>query len=725
MIELDPVVAAFAAVLFHILLWLARSRWRPMFVLASIFLFLSFLSRAQSLPLAGSLHWLRLYMVLLILVLALFSRERVWRFGRLAWAMLLPIGFYAFAAGWSMQPVNASLNKGLVLVVLVAGMVTARSTASREPFARELHPLLFGFAAICAAVVWYLLSFRVVLRQGRLRPFEMNPNVFGMAMSTAVLLCAAVALNSRRRSWRLAAVALAAVAVPLLVLTGSRSGVGAVVIGGAFLALPAVRRPKTFLAVVFAAGIALITTSALIEDRRSVERLGTTPFKGRLVLWEEDLRLVAEAPVFGRGWIATQRQSGRFATRNAHSIYLQVLVESGGVGLVALLCGAALVTAWGWQVRERGSATTVYAAFALLYAVLARGVGMSVALLASMDTFLLGFAVGLLDRERIRSLAPGRSPRPVRAAAERPPRVKAWSNVVDGTSPEEFEEVREVGARPVPGVISRSRTDAERPRRPGPQVRWAADQVRARLPMPAQLDEATLRELTAVARGLSPLLDGLEGQRLLDMGGPTARTGVLAELGFACSAVDYLDDLGRRDPGERAEFERYAAEAGIGFRIPLPPDSFDVVAALAVLERLHYSPRELLNAMGEHLRPGGLLVIATTNAVSSRKRLAVAAGRSGQPSAEALFHCDGVWRGHVREYTVGEVRYLCEQAGFELVRCTTFERTDAAPGLFESVVGLLIPGLRSGILAIARKPEWWAPAQADRAALEPLSPGGP
>ena len=79
-----------------------------------------------------------------------------------------------------------------------------------------------------------------------------------------------------------------------------------------------------------------------------------------------------------------------------------------------------------------------------------------------------------------------------------------------------------------------------------------------------------------------------------------------------------------------------------------------------VIEHLHQSPRDILNSAGAYLKPDGLLVVVMPNAVNLRKRISVALGRSNYTPARGFFENEGVWRGHVREYTFQETNQILQ-----------------------------------------------------------------
>lgn len=160
------------------------------------------------------------------------------------------------------------------------------------------------------------------------------------------------------------------------------------------------------------------------------------------------------------------------------------------------------------------------------------------------------------------------------------------------------------------------------------------------------------------------------------------------------------------------------------------PDTgeYDVVLFLAVIEHLHESPRAVLTGIHRLLRPGGHLVITTPNHAWLRTRLRLLLGHS------ANHPLDQWWRspffGHVREYTLPELRQILEWSGFQVRRATIGNWLHVAsriPGrngspdrwttrfLLNSparvavaaslLITALVPSLRYTMLAIGRRPE--------------------
>jgi len=251
--------------------------------------------------------------------------------------------------------------------------------------------------------------------------------------------------------------------------------------------------------------------------------------------------------------------------------------------------------------------------------------------------------------------------------------------------------------------------------------------VEREFPFKGYLDSICYHEVKVILGALELFLPEFEGLKLLDVGsGPMDKTALLQKMGFKCSAVDDLGDPWHKLDGKTEAIVNFGRRMGIDFysqndedfTIPFEFNYFDVVTSMAVIEHLHESPRLILNSMGNHLKPGGYLVIVMPNSVNLRKRISVFMGRSNYVPIDDLFYSLGSYRGHVREYTLAETKYICETAGFQVVHADTFEHIaygNLPRGLREIylLAGKIIRGFRSEIIVIARKPQDWEPLEED------------
>jgi len=210
-------------------------------------------------------------------------------------------------------------------------------------------------------------------------------------------------------------------------------------------------------------------------------------------------------------------------------------------------------------------------------------------------------------------------------------------------------------------------------------------EVKSELPFPDIFDSTaeTVKEIATVVQVLKP-----EGGRLLDIGcGALDKTTVLQKMGYESFGCDDFQDPWHRQQKNLDPILEYANKCGVqvqvqgdDYVIPWDEGSFDVILMVNVIEHLHESPRKFLNSAGSYLREGGLFVVVMPNSVNLRKRLAVAMGRSNYTPARGFFENDGVWRGHVREYTLRETSQILEGR----VRCP--QKTDL-PRDGEATVG--------------------------------------
>lgn len=100
--------------------------------------------------------------------------------------------------------------------------------------------------------------------------------------------------------------------------------------------------------------------------------------------------------------------------------------------------------------------------------------------------------------------------------------------------------------------------------------------------------------------------------------------------------------------------------------LDFPPSSFDVITTFGSFEHWHNSPRKMLAQVVECLAPNGLFVLGTVNAVNLRKRLYMPFGRVQWSSMEDWYETE-TFRGHVREPSVADIRYVTADMGLREV----------------------------------------------------------
>lgn len=160
----------------------------------------------------------------------------------------------------------------------------------------------------------------------------------------------------------------------------------------------------------------------------------------------------------------------------------------------------------------------------------------------------------------------------------------------------------------------------------------------------------------------------------------------LSVFGPVCKAygmdVTLIDDFGGGGGVEHGRPESGTPLLGVfqkqfGLRIvredflerplPVPDASADVVTCFHSLEHWHHSPKRLFKDIVRILKPGGILVIATPNAVNLRKRVFVLLGKSNLPTLHDWYETgDPVYRGHIREPVIKDLQRLMEWNGLKV-----------------------------------------------------------
>lgn len=215
------------------------------------------------------------------------------------------------------------------------------------------------------------------------------------------------------------------------------------------------------------------------------------------------------------------------------------------------------------------------------------------------------------------------------------------------------------------------------------------------------------------------------GARLLEVGvTPGHCTQLLVGSGYHVSGVD-LDPTRRQAlwnqlgvPVHRANLEREP--------LPFDDESFEWIVFSEVIEHLVFSPLPVLRECWRVLTPGGRLLITTPNELYLKSRLRallrLLLWQSLDTRAEfrhqMMLEGEARYTTHSRTYTMGELCWLVEQAGFGVV----LHRHEAAwervglearrlwhtpPSVLAkgalTVLTTLLPPLRSMLLVVGEK----------------------
>jgi SAM-dependent methyltransferase len=106
-------------------------------------------------------------------------------------------------------------------------------------------------------------------------------------------------------------------------------------------------------------------------------------------------------------------------------------------------------------------------------------------------------------------------------------------------------------------------------------------------------------------------------------------------------------------------------------RLDFAPGSLDAVTTFDSMEHWHSSPKVLFHTLMKVLRPGGFFMLGVPNCVNLRKRVTLPFGVGKWSSVEEWYE-PPVFRGHVREPDVDDLRYIARDLG--LIDVKTFGR---------------------------------------------------
>jgi len=154
----------------------------------------------------------------------------------------------------------------------------------------------------------------------------------------------------------------------------------------------------------------------------------------------------------------------------------------------------------------------------------------------------------------------------------------------------------------------------------------------------------------------------------------------------------------------------------------MPCAGVDAITSFHSIEHWHSSPKRLFRAAARALAPGGVFVLGSPNCVNLRKRLAVPLGRSKWSSMGEWYESE-VFRGHVREPDVEDLRYIAADMGLSDVQLygrnwLGYINPRRAYRALAALVDRPLrasPSLCSDIYVVGTKPADWVPPDEPRA----------
>ena len=321
---------------------------------------------------------------------------------RLAAAYLL---YLLASALWAATPDYAQLAGHAILAGLILFFVALTASLSAG------EPKWFDIIIVCTVTVAAANAALSILLWDQLQQLTISrliglgtlrePNSAGAVYGFHGLLAVVWASRVESRAVRATLFASAFVLFGFLLLTQARAAIIAAVAGLALLAvLNKGSRPVVHLLVLAAViGVALFVAAGTGDN----SLLRNWTWQVRLELWNDSLRHVAAAPLFGNGYLSALEvysQTENKSHTNVHNSYLAALRDGGAVGLALL---AAVLGAAVQRAVQAGRASGDYGLLALLCFGLAY-------MLTSTDTLItrprelwviVWFPLGLLAGQRL------------------------------------------------------------------------------------------------------------------------------------------------------------------------------------------------------------------------------------------------------------------------------------------------------------------------------------
>ena len=225
--------------------------------------------------------------------------------------------------------------------------------------------IVFSISSAILAVtsLFHLFGMQITeIAEGRSTALEYNPGTLGVLMALAMITVLGLFLNTAsKKSYRhnfLFVVASFAL-LKVMLDTGSRGALASLLVGCLVYALPTLNVKMRFAAMaVVLAGVGAILYMA-VHDPQYAERWKQTYYEGntsgRDRIYSAGMAMVAERPIVGWqpvvNWFELGTRLGE-PLRDAHSLYLHLMLEVGLLGAVPFWVGLWLCTRSAWEARK-------------------------------------------------------------------------------------------------------------------------------------------------------------------------------------------------------------------------------------------------------------------------------------------------------------------------------------------------------------------------------------
>ena len=320
------------------------------------------------------------------LALHLYVRRRVSpTHAALCTLFVLALGTISFTYLWSIDPSTTGQNVFILVGILGLFVLAALVEVDPRSLRRVEVFAVIGGVAACAYGLWLLQSGRLVSTDAGPARFataggigdQADPNITAATLVLPFLLALLLTLRARRPLERFAALAATIVIGVGILLTGSRGGAIAVVVGTIIVVWHhggrrVLARSSVVLAV--GVGIALVVLPSTISSR-----FGQSTSSGRTSIWSVGLRACETHCWRGSGWGTfptlynqTVLSHPSLAVYNgvltfkSHNVWLELVVEGGIVTLLLVVAALAMLFRSVWALPTDRRAVPLAGLVALL-----------------------------------------------------------------------------------------------------------------------------------------------------------------------------------------------------------------------------------------------------------------------------------------------------------------------------------------------------------------------
>jgi len=316
------------------------------------------------------------------IVLGALRQRGLHAFGALPVLLLVLLAWCVASALWSPEPLVTVRRAGLAFVLVVSAMLSIETVGTQKALAIWRWVLLAILVVNFASIKFipnavHLPGESDAQLVGNWRGLYGHKNIAGsVGAMTALVFLFSPAANWRRKTFD---VLVAAAAIGFTVMTRSKSSLGLVVVASMAAGIYRLAwRREIDRTIAIVAGVVLLVAAAAfaVADENVILRLFGDPqqFTGRTEIWRAELAFIFDHPLLGAGFGTFSNTGGVSPLHNyvgdwvaeashGHNGYLQLLVTTGGIGLV--LAMAALVAAPAMAFWRRGDTATKALLFSL------------------------------------------------------------------------------------------------------------------------------------------------------------------------------------------------------------------------------------------------------------------------------------------------------------------------------------------------------------------------